>query len=128
MILIVIIVLLISLFAGRKIYGVWDVAINGEYEEETRLSSLAAGKKSKVSLNVILNDLNLSTCDSDHIILKAGNNWNQKVTIIGLENAQNVYFNRDYDQMSNVIKKAVLKKGSSIEIEINGDMITLKRY
>lgn len=127
-ILIVIIVLLISLFAGRKIYGVWDVAINGEYEEETRLSSLAAGKKSKVSLNVILNDLNLSTCDSDHIILKAGNNWNQKVTIIGLENAQNVYFNRDYDQMSNVIKKAVLKKGSSIEIEINGDMITLKRY
>lgn len=127
-ILIVIIVLLISLFAGRKIYGVWDVAINGEYEEETRLSSLAAGKKSKVSLNAILNDLNLSTCDSDHIILKAGNNWNQKVTIIGLENAQNVYFNRDYDQMSNVIKKAVLKKGSSIEIEINGDMITLKRY
>ena len=127
-ILIVIIVLLISLFAGRKIYGVWDVAINGEYEEETRLSSLAAGKKSKVSLNAILNDLNLSTCDSDHIILKAGNNWNQKVTIIGLENAQNVYFNRDYDQMSNVIKKAVLKKGSSIEIEINGDIITLKRY
>ena len=127
-ILIIIIVLLISCFAGRKIYGVWDVAVNGAYEEEIRLSGLAAGKKSKAKLNMILSDLNLSMCDSDRITLKTGNNWNQKVTITGLEDAQNVFFGKEYDQMTSVIKTAVMKKGSSIDLEVNGTRITLKRH
>lgn len=127
-ILIIIIVLLISCFAGRKIYGVWDVAVNGAYEEEIRLSGLAAGKKSKAKLNMILSDLNLSMCDSDRITLKSGNNWNQKVTITGLEDAQNVFFGKEYDQMTSVIKTAVMKKGSSIDLEVNGTQITLKRH
>lgn len=125
----VIIIVLLSLFAGRRIYGVWDVSINGEYEEQIRLSSLTAGKKSKTTVNAILSDLNMSVCESEKIILKAGNNWTQGVTIIGLENAQDVTMNGSfYDQMSTMIKKAELKKGSSIELNVNSDQIVLTRY
>lgn len=127
-VILVMIILILSAFLGRGIYGLWDVSINGEFEEEMRLRSLAAGKKSKTRLNALLTDLNMNPCDSDKIILKAGNNWNKKITILGLENAQNVYFNGEYDQMTKVIKKAVLKKGSTIELNVNGDQITLKRY
>lgn len=127
-VVLVIIGLLLSMFAGRKIYGVWDVSINGAYEDEIRLSSLAAGRKKKTTLNAILLDLNMSACDSDKIMLKAGNNWNKNVTITGLENAQYVHFKTDYDQMTKVIKSAVLKKGSTIELEVNGETITLRRY
>lgn len=127
--LLVVVLLILSLFFKRKIYGVWDVSINGEYEDEIRLSSLAAGKKSKVKLNTILADLNMSACESERIILKAVNNWNKNVKITGLENAQNVFFNGvDHDQMTNKIETAVLKRGSTIELEVNGDRITLKRY
>lgn len=127
-VVIAIIVVLLSLFVGRKIYGVWDISINGAFEEEIRLSSLSAGKKSKVKLNALLTDLNMDACESEKIILKAGNNWTKHVTILGLENAQSVYFNGDYDQMTKVIKKAVLKKGSKIELDVNGDQIMLRRY
>lgn len=127
-VILIIVGLILSAFLGRGIYGLWDISINGEFEEEQRLRSLASGRKSKTTLNALLMDLNMNPCESEKIILKAGNNWNQKVTILGLENAQNVYFNGEYDQMTKVIKKAVLKKGSTIELNVNGDQITLRRY
>lgn len=61
-------------------------------------------------------------------MLKAGNNWTKPVFITGLEHAEEVeYRGKTYLAEEKPLTKAVMKKGQSIHINVNGTWITLNR-
>lgn len=127
-VLAIIIILLLTAFAGRKIHGVWDVTVGGSSEDEVKLGNYSSGKRSKCTLNAVLRDLELPECESEQIMMKGGNNWTQPVYITGLENAEEIeYRGKTYSAEEKALKKAVIKKGQSININVSGSWITLSR-
>lgn len=126
--LVLVAIFLLLTFAGRKIHGEWDITVSGRSEDEVKLRTCGAGKKKKCTLNAILRDLELPECESEQIMLKAGNNWTKPVFITGLEHAEEVeYRGKTYLAEEKPLTKAVMKKGQSIHINVNGTWITLNR-
>ena len=126
--LVLVAIFLLLTFAGRKIHGEWDITVGGRSEDEVKLRTCGAGKKKKCTLNAILRDLELPECESEQIMLKAGNNWTKPVFITGLEHAEEVeYRGKTYLAEEKPLTKAVMKKGQSIHINVNGTWITLNR-
>lgn len=128
-VLLIIIILLVAAFAGRKIYGTWEVTVNGRIEGPCRLGKMAHGKKKKCSLSDVLEDMGFQTISDGGIMLKAENNFSKKVTIAGLERAACVtYKGREYSAAEGKsLKKVQLSKGQYIDIEVDNMQITLNR-
>ena len=128
-ILVIVIVFLILMFAGRKIYGVWEITVGGRLEGPYPLGKMAHGKKAKCSLSGAIEDFGFSSINDGGITLKAGNNFNKSVTITGLEKAATVtYAGREYDTAAGkTLKKAKISKGQYIDIYVDGVNITLTR-
>lgn len=128
-VLLIIMILLVAAFAGRKIYGTWEVTVNGRIEGPCRLGKMAHGKKKKCSLSDVLEDMGFQTISDGGIMLKAENNFSKKVTIAGLERAACVtYKGREYSAAEGKsLKKVQLSKGQYIDIEVDNMQITLNR-
>ena len=128
-ILVIVIVFLILMFAGRKIYGVWEITVGGRVEGPYPLGKMAHGKKAKCSLSGAIEDFGFSSINDGGITLKAGNNFNKSVTITGLEKAATVtYAGREYDAAAGkILKKAKISRGQYIDIYVDGVNITLTR-
>ena len=128
-ILVIAIVFLILMFAGRKIYGVWEITVGGRLEGPYPLGKMAHGKKAKCSLSGAIEDFGFSSINDGGITLKAGNNFNKSVTITGLEKAATVtYAGREYDTAAGkTLKKAKISRGQYIDIYVDGVNITLTR-
>lgn len=108
-ILVIAIVFLILMFAGRKIYGVWEITVGGRLEGPYPLGKMAHGKKAKCSLSGAIEDFGFSSINDGGITLKAGNNFNKSVTITGLEKAATVtYAGREYDTAAGKTLKKTL--------------------
>ena len=114
------------MFAGRKIYGVWEITVGGRVEGPYPLGKMAHGKKAKCSLSGAIEDFGFSSINDGGITLKAGNNF---VTITGLEKAATVtYAGREYDAAAGkILKKAKISRGQYIDIYVDGVNITLTR-
>ena len=129
LVLLLILIILAGAFVGRKIYGTWEVTVNGRIEGPYQLGKLAHGKKKKCTLNGVLEDMGFSSIADGGITLKGDNNYTRSVTILGLDRAESVtYKGRDYSAAEGkVLKKAQIKNKDYIDIEVDNVRITLNR-
>ena len=116
-ILVAILVLIIYAFAGRKIYGKWDVITSEQTLKDRRFFITGAGKHAKCSMNRLLKDLNLHG-DFPGVEFIAGNNLNKKVTMRGFEKMTEVMVNGNrVTDPARLRKLSVsIRKGKSITL------------
>lgn len=128
-VLLLIIILLIYAFAGRKIYGTWDVITSEKTLQKRRLGVTGGGKHAKCSLNRLLKDLGVNG-DFPGVELAAGNNINKKVIIKGFGKVNEVMVNGNRVTDPAKLKKlsVSIPRGKSITlISANGTKIKLER-
>ena len=116
---------LILNFAGRKIYGVWDITSGGQMENDIQLSSYKSAKGSKAEIDRILSDLGLET-GFPKACLKAGNQFGKKIFACNLGNMDNVYYN-DMPVDDFKKKQVEIKVGGSLTLERDGRTVTFTR-
>ena len=68
-ILVIAIVFLILMFAGRKIYGVWEITVGGRLEGPYPLGKMAHGKKAICSVSGAIADFGFSSINDGGITL-----------------------------------------------------------
>lgn len=124
-VLVIIIILLVAAFAGRKIYGVWNATVGVREEGPLAVGKMGHGKKSTCTLKDFLADMGFpeDAIMNTQVVLKAGNNFTKTVVITGLQHAESVAINGASVKNS----KVAIKKKQHIDIEIDGQQITLER-
>lgn len=124
-VLVIIIILLVAAFAGRKIYGVWNATVGVREEGPLAVGKMGHGKKSTCTLKDFLADMGFpeDAIMNTQVVLKAGNNFTKTVVITGLQHAESVAINGASVKNG----KVAIKKKQHIDIEIDGQQITLER-
>lgn len=118
---------LIFNFAGRKIYGTWDVECNRKKDTDIDISSYRSGKGAKVEVDKILDDLNMST-GFPGAFLKAGNQFGQSVFICNTGQMDAVYINGTVEQDEKRKKKGIeINPGDYVTLKMNGISVTFTR-
>lgn len=122
---VLLIVILIAAFGGRKIYGIWDVTCGSYYEEGRKLGSTRSGKKAKCRLDDLLEDLDMPD-GFRGVVLAAGNNLTKNVIVKGLEKVDTVIYNDN--ELTRKVSRLTVKKGQSVTLENEGVSVTLERH
>lgn len=127
-ILAVVIVLLIINFAGRKIYGVWDITLDGMLQESVDMSKVHSGKHGTASVSRILIELGFGESDFSDAQIKAGSPFTKKVSFCRLGNVDRIYLN-DSAEITGDNKKKDIEVGINqiIELDNNGQRVVFDR-
>lgn len=126
-IFVALIVLLVVMFGGRKIYGNWDVSTSaGDSEEDRVLGSLKSGKKAHVRVDLILRDLRMET-GLGKVELAAGVTPSGKVFLTKFDELDNVEIDGTDVEDLKKEKKISIRPGSTIVLTKEGFSVTLER-
>lgn len=127
-ILIVLIVLLIINFAGRKIYGVWDITLDGITREGIVLSKVRSGRRGTASVSRLLIELGLGESDFAGAQIKAGSPFTKKIMFSRLETVERVYLDDSAEITGEDMKKDIeVGINHIIELDNNGQRVVFDR-
>ena len=129
--LIGILVFLLLLLTGRKLYGIWDIATMGDYKSDMKLAGTRSGKKSSCKLGSLLNDLSMGDEVDDAIKavqLKAGSRFAKTVTFSSFTSDLEVEKNAVPIENIGSGTKITLRAGNSIRISGAGTFVELTRH
>lgn len=116
-------VAVIAAFAGRKIYGVWDITPDsGAGETDREIGKTGSGKKSVCRINSLIDELGMSG-EFGNARMTAGNNFNKIVYFDNLQDMSSV----ELDGIPVDDKKISVKAGHSIRLVYDGQGITFDR-
>lgn len=116
----------IFLFAGRKIYGTWDIYTStGSNEPEVRIGSTGSGKKAKCKLDRLLSELDMDT-GFGAVTLEAGTKLSKSVFVTGL-NGMDVEIDGVPEEDPKKLKKVEIRRGHEIRITGPSLSVTLTR-
>ena len=115
LLLVAVLAVLLGGFAGRKIYGTWDIDVGQGTDTDRVIGKVRSGKKASCRVNSLLSDLDFDA-DFGSVMLKAGNNYSKAVYITNLEKLASVEYNDEMIDDYGRGKKFLLKPGSSIRL------------
>ena len=125
--LIAMVVLLLISFFGRKIYGMWDVEVDGTNHDSLTLSRFRSGKKGKTSVNALLHDMGEPEADFPKVEIRSGNPFFKKIFFTGFAEIDRVYKNGDPLNEEQKKRPVEIKVNQSIEFDQAGQHVSLTR-
>lgn len=122
----IVVAVLVTLFGGRKVYGTWNITLNGEKREEIVISSYRHGKGRTVNISQLLADLDLPGA-FPKIQLCGGDKFKKVVYLRSAGTVDNVEMN--YDPMDDFKdrKRIDIGKGDIITLSLDDNRLTLER-
>ena len=125
--LLVIVVLLMISFLGRKIYGMWDIEVNRVPQDSLTLSRYRSGKKSRVSVAILLHEMGEDGVDLPKVEIRAGNPFSKKIFFTGLAGIDQVYIDGSPLNEEQKKRPVEIKVNQSIEFDHQGQCVILTR-
>ena len=120
-------IFLIICFAGRRIYGIWDVISGRSIEEDRNLGATRSGRKAKCRLDNLLEDLGMDA-GFGNVEIRAGNNFNKKVYFCNFKSLDEVVYNGTVIEPGGRIKKISVSREQSITFVKDGTSVTFERH
>ena len=125
--LLVIVVLLMISFLGRKIYGMWDIEVNRVPQDSLTLSRYRSGRKSRVSVTILIHEMGEDGVDLPKVEIRAGNPFSKKIFFTGLAGIDQVYIDGSPLNEEQKKRPVEIKVNQSIEFDHQGQCVILTR-
>ena len=121
--------LLLAMMPKKGIYGIWDVYVNGGRKKNLANFQQITSSIKKCRLDEMLEYLGIAEkIGQTDIQIKNGNAFSKTVIFTGLKDAKEVVYNDcKHDQTDDVISKAKVKKGTSIQIKFKSAEVKFER-